>query len=94
MSAATLTSKGQTTIPKDIRDGLGLAPGDQLDFHLLSNGSVSLRARRGTLNDFIGILRKPGQRPLSQKAMDEGIAKAMRAKHGHQQVEKQGEKRK
>ena len=88
MSAATLTSKGQTTIPKDIRDGLGLAPGDQLDFHLLSNGSASMRARRGTLKDFIGILRKPGQRPLSLKAMDEGIAKVMRAKHGDKRAEK------
>ena len=90
MSAATLTSKGQTTIPKDIRDGLGLAPGDQLDFHLLSNGSATMRVRRGALKDLIGILRKPGQRPLSIKAMDDGIAKAMRAKHG----DKRGEKRK
>ena len=88
MSAATLTSKGQTTIPKDIRDGLGLAPGDQLDFHLLSNSSATIRARRGTLKDFIGILRKPGQRPLSLKAMDEGIAKTMRAKHGDKRAEK------
>ena len=88
MSVATLTSKGQTTIPKDIRDGLGLAPGDQLDFHLLSNSSVILRVRRGALKDFIGILRKPGQRPLSLKAMDEGIAKVMRAKHGNKRAEK------
>lgn len=90
MSAATLTSKGQTTIPKDIRDGLGLAPGDRLDFHLLSNGSATMRVRRGELKDFIGILRKPGQRPLSLKAMDDGIANAMRARHG----DKRGEKRK
>ena len=54
MSAATLTTKGQTTIPKDIRDGLGLAPGDQLDFHLLSNSSATIRARRGALKDFVG----------------------------------------
>ena len=82
MSVATLTSKGQTTIPKDIRDGLGLAPGDQLDFHLLSNSSVIIRVRRGALKDFVGILRKPGQRPLSLKAMDDGIAKTLRTKHG------------
>ena len=82
MSAATLTSKGQTTIPKDIRDGLGMAPGDQLEFHLLSNSSATLRVRRGGLKDFIGILRRPGQSSLSLNAMDEGIAKAMRAKHG------------
>ena len=88
MSAATLTSKGQTTIPKDIRDGLGLAPGYQLDFHLLSNSSATIRVRRGALKDFVGILHKPGQRPLSFKAMDEGIAKVMRAKHGDKRAEK------
>lgn len=82
MSAATLTSKGQTTIPIDIRRGLGLEPGDQLEFHLRSNGSASMRVRRGTLKDFVGILHQPGRRALSVKEMDQGIARAMRAKHG------------
>lgn len=82
MSAATLTSKGQTTIPIDIRKGLGLEPGDQIEFHLRSNGSASMRVKRGTLNDFIGVLHQPGRRALSPKAMDEGVAGALRAKHG------------
>lgn len=81
MSTAILTSKGQITIPIDIRKGLGINPGDKIEFHLLSNGSASMRVRRGTLNDFIGILRQPGKRALSVKAINEGIAKAMRAKH-------------
>ena len=33
MTTATLTSKGQTTIPKEIRDGLGLQTGDQMTFN-------------------------------------------------------------
>lgn len=81
MSASTLTSKGQTTIPFDIRKGLGLNPGDRIEFHLLSNGSASMRVKRGTLNDFIGVLRQPGRTAMSLKAMDNGIARAMRAKH-------------
>ena len=81
MSASTLTSKGQTTIPFDIREGLGLNPGDRIEFHLLSNGSASMRVKRGTLNDFIGVLRQPGRAAKSLKAMDDGIARTMRAKH-------------
>ena len=34
-TAATLTSKGQTTIPKEIRDGLGMKPGDRISFTLM-----------------------------------------------------------
>ena len=45
MTNATLTTKGQTTIPKEIRDGLGLQPGDQMTFTLLSNGTVVMRAK-------------------------------------------------
>lgn len=82
MSTATLTSKGQTTIPIEIRKGLGINPGDKIEFHLLSNGSATMRVKRGTLKDFIGILGQPGKRALSLKAMDEGVASAMRARHG------------
>lgn len=82
MSAATLTSKGQTTIPADIRKGMGLEPGDKIEFHLLSDGSATMRAKRGTLKDFVGVLHRAGQKPASPEDMDKGIAKAMRTKHG------------
>ena len=38
---ATLTSKGQVTLPKPIRDKLGLKAGSKLDFELLPDGTVS-----------------------------------------------------
>ena len=82
MSNSVLTSKGRTAIPIDIRNGLGIEPGVQLEFHLRSNGSAIMRIRRGTLNDFIGILRQPGKCALGLKEMDEGIANAVRAKQG------------
>ncbi|MDO4683323.1 MAG: AbrB/MazE/SpoVT family DNA-binding domain-containing protein [Lautropia sp.] len=41
-----LTSKGQVTIPKHIRDALGLVPGSQLDFVLNERGDVVRRRRR------------------------------------------------
>jgi antitoxin PrlF len=56
MNAATLTSKGQTTIPKEIREGLGLQPGDQMTFTLLSNGTVVMRAKTKSVLSLGGSL--------------------------------------
>ena len=81
MSVATLTSKGQTTIPKDIRDGLSLKAGDKLDFHMLSDASASLRVRRGSLDDFIGILHVPGRRAMTGDDVKAAIAKTLKRKH-------------
>jgi antitoxin PrlF len=57
MTTATLTSKGQTTIPKEIRDGLGLQPGDQMTFTMLSNGTVVMRAKTRSVLSLDGSLR-------------------------------------
>ncbi len=81
MSTATLTGKGQTTIPKDIRDGLSLKAGDKLDFHMLSNASVTLRVRRGSLDDFIGVLDEPGRKVMTGDDMKAAIAKTLKARH-------------
>ena len=45
MSASTLTSKGQITIPKEIRDYLKLRTGHRLDFEIASSGTVIIRPR-------------------------------------------------
>ena len=60
MSNATLTSKGQTTIPKEIRDSLGLKPQDQLNFTLLSDGTVIMRVKNKSLLDLAGIVKYAG----------------------------------
>ncbi|MBS4098804.1 MAG: type II toxin-antitoxin system PrlF family antitoxin [Sulfuricella sp.] len=59
MSIATMTSKGQTTIPKDIREGLGLQPKDQINFTLLPDGTVILRAKKRSIAELRGILSAP-----------------------------------
>ena len=61
---ATLTSKGQTTIPKDIRDGLGMKAGDRMTFTLMPDGTVVLRVKNGNAEDAAGMLRKNGRKPL------------------------------
>ena len=65
MSDATLTAKGQTTIPKEIRERLGLQAGDKLTFTALSDGTVVMRAKTRRLLDLAGSLTRPGQPSVS-----------------------------
>lgn len=81
MSTATLTSKGRTTIPKDIRDGLLLKAGDKLDSHMLSNASATLRIKRGNLDDFVGTLAVLGRETMTGKSVKAAIAKTLQRKH-------------
>lgn len=68
MSTATLTSKGQTTIPKDIRDALGLKPADELNFTLLADGTVIMRTKTRSLADLAGAWKAPSkQRAVPRK---------------------------
>lgn len=45
--ATRVTSKGQVTIPKRVRDLLGIRPGTPVDFDLLPDGQVAIRPARG-----------------------------------------------
>lgn len=64
MSESTLTSKGQTTIPKDIRDGLGIKAGHRMTFTLMPDGTVLMRVKNKSAMDVAGRLRKEGRKPL------------------------------
>lgn len=65
MSAeSTLTSKGQTTIPKDIRDRLRMKTGDRMTFTLMADGTVLLRVKNKSVMSLAGSLRRKGQKPL------------------------------
>ena len=75
MSTATLTSKGQITIPKGIRDALALEPGDRLSFELRDDGIVELRAETRDLMSLFGTI-KPTKRGVTVEQMKIDIAKA------------------
>lgn len=74
MSVATMTSKGQITIPKDVRDSLKLVPGTKVLFVRLSSGGYEFVARTGSVDELAGILHEPGRRPVTVEAMDDAIA--------------------
>jgi AbrB family looped-hinge helix DNA binding protein len=60
-SDTTLTSKGQTTIPKEIRDSLGLKSGDRMTFTLMPDGTVIMRAKNKSILDLAGMLHEEGR---------------------------------
>ena len=61
---ATLTSKGQTTIPKQIRDSLGMKAGDRMTFTLMADGVVLMRVKNKSVMDLAGSLHKKGRKPV------------------------------
>jgi antitoxin PrlF len=61
---ATLTSKGQTTIPKEIRESLGMKTGDRMTFTLLPDGTVLLRVKNKSAMSVAGRLHKKGRKAV------------------------------
>lgn len=80
MPTATLTSKGQITVPLPVRERLGLKAGDRVDFLFDADGRVSLRPHRAPFERLRGILHARGRKPLSTSDMDNAIQKAVRAR--------------
>ena len=64
MSESTLTSKGQTTIPKNIRDSLRLKPGHRMTYTLMPDGTVVLRVKNKSIMRLAGSLRRKGQKTV------------------------------
>lgn len=75
---ATMTSKGQVTVPKSIRDELCLKPGDRIDF-LLDNNGARITAVKASVKELKGMLAKPAS-AVSLAEMDDAIAKAIKSR--------------
>jgi antitoxin PrlF len=82
MASTTLTSKGQVTIPKEIRELLGIKEGDRLVFRLDEQGKVVLQPEEtGPLGRLPGLLHHlAGSRPASIEEMKEAVQRRMRRK--------------
>jgi AbrB family looped-hinge helix DNA binding protein len=74
MPAATLSSKGQLVIPKEVRDRMGVRPGDRVDFVMQDNGDVLIRPAVASIDQLYGLLHRPGQRAVSVEEMNEAVA--------------------
>lgn len=70
---ATVTSKGQVTIPQKVREDLGLSEGDRLDFVRLADGNYAIVPAKGSICDLEGILKRPGRSVLTIEQIQEAI---------------------
>lgn len=73
MSESTVTIKGQTTLPKAVRQALALAPGDRLRYVILDDGQVRL-LRTSPVARLAGLLQREGRSTVSLDDMDRAIA--------------------
>lgn len=87
MPASTLTSKGQITIPKEVRERLGVREGDRILFQFDKQGRLVLRPEsRDPLGNLVGLLRhRAKDRPATVEEMDEAIRSRMARKFGARQ---------
>ncbi len=75
MATSTLTSKGQITLPKQIRQRLNVAAGDRVDFIVEENGQVIVRPALSRLKQLRGMLRDRSRKPVRVDQMDDAIAR-------------------
>ena len=78
---ATVTDKGQVTVPKEIRDQTGIAPGSRLDFEVQNDGTLRVRVLTRGASNLFGLVHSSGIRPRSIEEMDQGIATAVDARN-------------
>ena len=74
---ATITSKGQITLPKALRDELHLEPGDRVEFIVEVDGGVRMIPRKASVKQLKGMLPKP-KRPITLEEMEAAIVNAQR----------------
>ena len=78
MALATITTKGQVTIPKSVRDSLMLSTGDKIEFVVTDKREALIRPISKKVDEVFGILHKPGRKTVSVEEMDATIRQRMK----------------
>ena len=74
MPKATLTSKGQITLPKEVRSRLGVAAGDHVEFAISDDGSITIRSVKKSALRLHGVIDQSADRPVPVEDLDQAIA--------------------
>lgn len=72
MATATLTSKGQVTLPREVRASLGVGAGDRLDFIRMDDGAYAIVPASHSIRSLKGVLPRPAK-PVSLGDMEAAI---------------------
>jgi len=70
MAESTLTAKGQTTVPAQVRAQVGAAPGTRLVWHVTPDGSIIVRAKTRSILDLAGMLKAPKGKHVAVEDMN------------------------
>ena len=70
MAESTITAKGQTTVPRQVREQLGVGPGTRLVWHVMPDGSLIVRAKTLSILDLAGSLKAPKGKRVSIEDMN------------------------
>lgn len=70
MTESTITAKGQTTVPADIRALMHAQPGTRLVWSAMPDGTVIVRAKNRSILDMAGLVKAPAGRRVSVDAMN------------------------
>lgn len=77
MAMATLTSKGQITIPARVREALGLDSGDRIEFVEIAKNQFAIVPATGSVRELRGMFRRRPSKPVSIEDMNRAIAKGV-----------------
>lgn len=75
MATATVTSKGQITIPAKVRAQLGIDAGDRVEFVDIGEGQFAIVAATRSIRELDGVFREKVRKPVSVEEMNATIAR-------------------
>ena len=81
MTLATLTTKGQVTIPKEIRESLQLHSGDKIDFFVNESGETVIRPISRKVDDVFCKLKNIKKEAVSVEEMNQAIQNRLKEKY-------------
>ena len=70
MAESTITARGQTTVPVQIRKSVGAIAGTRLVWHAMADGSLIVRAKTGSVLDLAGSLKAPRGKQVAVEDMN------------------------